>query len=500
MRRPGAPTRTTRRPRWTFVWLAGALALLWPPLALVAPRVHAPDSPAREPSATTEHEPPPAVALVPPRAPVAARPERNALPTGTTISVAASAAPEEGARATTEPGPAPELARLEIRVTSGGRPASGAALELAHAASERPTRHSTDAGGELALALRPGRVRVVAFEREACAAPVSCALVAGETARLELELEPAFPVAGRVIDAHTGAPLAGVEVALWTFAELDTVTTAADGTFLHPRFPARSPAQQLAARARGYGVAVRYLRLGAEGAWTLAGRTADEVNVRGTGTPWVELALVREQRVRGRVLDERGDPLAGAELVAEGFFHAMASVATRDRATATSATDGRFELSGLRSDIGHSLVASAPGRATLALELPAEAGELDVGDLCLARESVLAGAVIDADGLPVADAEVVLRLSEVDELAPPAGVLDVGARLSGREWRARTTSDGAFAFTGLAARPLVLSVEHLDLAAADIELVPRSDGSFATPCVTLWPRGLTVAERAPRPR
>src|SRR5262249_50443022 len=156
---------------------------------------------------------------------------------------------------------------------------------------------------------------------------------AGAPAELELALEPALPVAGRVIDARTGAPIAGASVSFWTFAEGDAVVSGADGGFVHPRFPARAPSQQVAARASGYGLTVRYLRMQADGGWKLSAANAGDASSSGVGRPWIELALVPELRVTGRVSDEHGTALAGACVVAEGFFHSSPSVASRDAAS-----------------------------------------------------------------------------------------------------------------------------------------------------------------------
>jgi hypothetical protein len=304
------------------------------------------------------------------------------------------------------------------------------------------------------------------------------------------------------------------EVALWTFAERDTVLSDANGSFLHPRFPARAPSQQIAARAPGYGVAVRYLRIDADGAWKIPGRTADEQSLRGTGTPWIELVLVPERVVRGRVRDEHGRPLAGARVAAEGFFHAQAAVATRDSREARSDADGSFALAGLRSDIGHSLLVEAQGRAAALRELEAGATEIDAGELVLARETVLSGVVIDPAGLPLGGIEVVLREAEpapvlgetvlgetvlgetvLGEPVPGAGGLDVAVRVQGRERRATTTAAGTFLFEGLAPQPFTLALAHEPGAQDELALQPRPDGTFESPLLTLWPRAQGVAER-----
>lgn len=493
---PGEP-----RASWTLVLIASAFLFLAHAIGLVTPRSRAPADATSANRVSPEHEPPPSPLVSPRPAPPEATPSGDATPGREAARKAADAAPGWRSAGPASMNHAPDLAVLEIRVTSAGRAVAGASIELVHDALGEATAaaalHATGADGLLRLELAPGTVRAAAWSADACALPASAKLEVGTLARLELALEPAFPVAGRVIDADTGAPVAGAEVALWTFAERDTVVTGADGSFLHPRFPARAPAQQIVAHAAGYGVAVRYLRIDANGAWKISARTAEEESVRGTGTPWVELELVRELRVSGRVMDERGVPIAGARVSAEGFFHALASVATRDRREGTSDADGRFELFGLRSDIGHSLLAEAPGRAAELRELAAGLERVDAGELVLARETVLAGAVIDPAGLPLSGVEVVLRSASAE--LPPAehGALDVAARIQGRERRVRTTSEGTFVFEHLVSGPVTLTVEDARGARTEMELLPRADGGFESPCVTLWPASPTVAERLP---
>lgn len=496
---PGAPEQRARRTTWTLVLVVSAFLALAPGMGLVSSRSRSAAETPRAHEHTPSHEPPPSPLVAPRSVPAVARASAGGSNGRETAPAAADAGsgPEETGPASIPS--ASDLARLEIRVTSAGRAAPEATVELvcqpACADTAIPTSalYTTDAEGRVRLEVAPGKVRAAAWSAEACALPASGALAAGELTRLELELEPAFPVAGRVLDARTGAPIAGAEVALWTFAERDTVTSASDGSFRHPRFPARAPAQQIAARAAGYGVAVRYLRIDADGAWKIPAASATETSLRGTGTPWVELVLAPEQIVSGRALDEAGRPLAGARVAAEGFFHALPSVATRDGAETNSDADGRFELRGLRSDIGHSLLVEAAGRAAVLRELAADptgtGGTLDVGELVLVPECVLAGFVVGPDGLPQAEAEVVLRLADAASApcpgTPAANPLDVGARLQGCERRARTDVHGAFVFEGLAPASIVLRAEHGAGLAAELALHPRADGSFEAPCLAL---------------
>jgi protocatechuate 3,4-dioxygenase beta subunit len=490
---------------WTLVLVATAVLALPSAIGLVSPRSRSAAEPPSEKNATAEREPPPSplAAPRPPRADDCTSPAR--VPSAKESAWRAEdAGHEPSALRPASVNHAPELAVLEIRVTRSGRAEAGAAIELVHqpsaaapGSSPAPALHLCDEQGALRLELAPGTVRAVAWSADACALPASATLAALAPARLELELEPAFPVAGRVLDARTGAPIAGATVALWTFSERDIVTTGPDGSFRHPRFPARAPSQQIAARASGYGAAARYLRVAEDGSWKLPACTVSEGTVKGTGTPWVELALVPELRVRGSLVDERGQPLAAAQVSVEGFYHVLPSVAARDFAVAASDARGGFELGGLRSDVGHSLLVEAAGFAHELVELDLDASEtgaaaLDLGTLVLARETVLAGAVIDADGQPLAGVEVVLHSSGATPNARNA--LDVAARIQGRELRATTSAEGTFQFEHLAPRPVTIALENASGVRTALELLPRPDGSFESPCLTLAPVSVALAE------
>jgi len=373
----------------------------------------------------------------------------------------------------------PDRVRLVVRVQERGRPV---AAQLEHHAldSALPEVAAVPADGTRVLRLEPGRVRLVAWSAQALSRPLELELA--HDTEVELELLPALPVEGRVVSAQDGTPVVGAEVSFWTAAERDLVLTDSSGRFRHPRFPAGGPAQQVCVRAQGFGKSVRYLRLDADGAWKLAATRTGEASVNGNGTPFLELALVPELVVRGRVLDAAGAPLAGARVAAEGYVHARPSVAVRDLAETHTALDGGFELRGLRSDVGHALVVAATGHATLAHELP-PARTLELGGLALAPESVVAGLVVDADGVPLADAEVVLERAGSAPLA--AGPDDASTRVLGRSLRTRTDANGAFLFVGLAATPLVLRAESSSGAATDTELFPDGRGQYPPACLQL---------------
>lgn len=151
--------------------------------------------------------------------------------------------------------------------------------------------------------------------------------------------------------------------------------------------------------------------------------------------------------VRGSTVDERGEPLAGVEVIAFASFEPEFDddLALDTRATTRSDALGRFELSGLpdrfflhaRDDAGR--VAVAGFSAAFG---SAQASE-DV-ELHLARAFNAVGRVVDSLGQPIADAAV--RATTMSRRGPGRAASD--ARTSYRALVAYTTeSDGQGRFT-----------------------------------------------------
>ncbi len=506
---PPRPLRDPRPQRAVFLLLLALLAFL-PAVGLISSRPRSAAEPPGEHTVTPEHEPPPSTLVAPRPLPAGARaPDRD-------IDARDGVARRQDAGRATETRPAstimPEQALLELQVLEDGHAAQHSWIELGltPAGSETETLElvQADAQGLARLALEPGSVRAVAWGASSTALPVFAELAAGERRTLELVCQPAWPVAGRVVDAESGAPLADATVSFWTFAERDTVRSGPDGSFVHPRFPSGAPAQQVRATKTGHGPAVRYLRLHGDGRWKLSGASEQEPDQLGQGTPWIELALVPELTVRGRVADEQGRAIAGARVSLEGYFRVLPSVASRDGGAAESASSGAFAIGGLRSDIGHALSVEAPGFAQETLELEQGDGrELDLGTLVLRREALLAGVVIDAAGQPVEDVEVVLEpLGSVPAMdtaaAGPGGALDVQARFQGREWRVRTDATGTFLFEHLTREEHRVLVQRDRDSLAECNVVPRADGTFPDLALELLPASLVLegtVSRAGRP-
>jgi len=432
--------------------------------------------------------------------------------TGRRTPVAAPAPVDAEREEVAAPAPTESNARanVEIVVHTGvaGR-AEGVRLELGYtppgADHERVELRRADPRGRLRAAFGPGTLRIVAWDDRSVAGPVFYELAAGTSERCELMLELGREVAGRVVDAETGAPVEDAAVSFWTFAERDRARTGPDGSFRHARFPAGERAQQIRVEAAGYGAAVRYLKIEAGGGWSLPDPFDEAAARSGSGTPFVEIALVRELRVGGRVTDANGAPIEGATVSAEGYFRILPRAASRDAASTLTSATGEFALAGLRSDIGHSLLVHAPGHAEHLLELPpAPEGELSVGDVSLAREGLCAGVVIDPDGYPVEDIEVALvplaeegaggTVAPAARSAASAPGLDVGARIQGTQWESRTRPDGTFLFEHLVERPYVVVVSRDREPLVEHEIRPGAGdfGSFGDLELRLPPETLTL--------
>jgi protocatechuate 3,4-dioxygenase beta subunit len=424
-------------------------------------------------------EPPPAASVEPP-ARLAASTQR------TTAALAATTAPapEREADALAPPEES-ALSRIEITVreAGSGRAVPGARVELGHTArgafaeSLRVTR--SDSAGRVRVELAPGDLRLVGWKDRLTASPVHVELVAGGDATAELLLELGHEVAGRVVDAATDLPVPGATIAFWTHSERDVVRAGPDGGFVHVRFPRTEFAEQVVVTAPGYGRAVRYLEV-AEDGWTVPAAFDDGEETSGTGSPWIEIALVPELRVAGQVVDEAGEPVAGATVTVEGFFHVLPGVASCDGAEGTTDAEGAFAFAGLRSDVGHGLLVSAPGFAERTLELPVAAGAIELARIRLAQETVLAGVVIDAEGFPVEDVEVLLHPLDAD--APdgrePASALDVSVRVEGTRRSARSSPAGTFVFESLRPVPHRLIVVRDAEPLVVVEVEPVAGATF----------------------
>lgn len=302
---------------------------------------------------------------------------------------------------------------------------------------------------------------------------------AGAWAPLQPESPAARPeeplvLSGQVVDANGRKPIPGALV--WASADPAAFTrTDADG-----RFQVTAPGRRrfdLEVAAPGY-----LLKR------ALVARP--QLVSRKTGT----LALTRAGRLRGRVLDPQGRPLAGAVVVAvpQGSQGARA-FSPADPVADRTVTDpqGRFELRRVRPEQTYEIRASRAGAFPVAQ--PATVGEAAAQPreltLVLAPARAARGKVQDPAGRPIAGAEAVarpaLRPGSPDEAADDtaAPVVQSDAR-------------GVFSLPELPAAEVELTVRHKGYAPAVLPAlrIPAGTGPADLGVVTLRP-GATLAGR-----
>ena len=359
----------------------------------------------------------------------------------------------------------------------GGRAIAGGEVTLFEAdGAPLPRTVTSDADGRFRfVAVLPGSYLVGAHAEGFYPAEPRPVRVGKSPASVEVRLDPGATIEGRVIDENA-QPVADAAVEVsgeapdGTPIAMTASSSAADGAGarLEPsgelgilRGPVPYPPPTPVAAAAP---APKQFRTDDKGVFRVTGLPAGRLVVvalhpdfaRGASEPMsvvagaelhVTVVLSRGVEVRGRVTDERGDPVAGAEVTGDG--------------TALAASDAHGEY-----DIAHvaralTLTVRAPGflPATRAVS-PSERGPFDV---TLRRaEGRLAGDVIDDRGTPVAAARVEI-------VAPP-----MPAR-----W-VTTDRAGHFLAEGLGPGPYRVVVTHADFAPATFDAVaPTADARFA---------------------
>jgi protocatechuate 3,4-dioxygenase beta subunit len=316
-----------------------------------------------------------------------------------------------------------------VREATTGAPVAGSAVVLTGALGGGRKSADTLAGedgGYRFEGLPPGKFQVQARPaRHADSAVVTAVVEEGAEARVDLEVVPGAAVSGLVTEKGSGAALSGV-----------TVTAN-----LHHRRNAKTGPD---GRYRLEGLPAGALYLTAEG--------PDHPAVGGTTTvsgPGAEATLnfelARGAVVSGSVTDSQGAPVPEAEVMAVG---------APARQVKTGA-DGAFTLRGVPVERQVIVTASKAGFATTlsdALILrPAE--EMEGLRLVLLAGARVRGRVLTAEGLPAADAQVMVIAKPAPGMRPayppngkadaagafdlfpvPPGEWQVAARLMGAQF------------------------------------------------------------------
>lgn len=264
---------------------------------------------------------------------------------------------------------------------------------------------------------------------------------------------PPVRLTGRVIDATTQRPVSGA----WVWSADDpggVVRTDRAGVYQLAR-PGAEPFEVHAADPRYAPVAAKVER----GVVPL-------------------LALMPSPALFGRVVDDGGRPVPGAEILLSRRTEGGSWSAREDAKRARTRADGTFRISGLTAAASYDLLAASVGFAPTrwAVTVPSgreiSSAEALLPRIVLSRGLAVFGAVIDSSGRPVAGARVELFRSALGRRAPGAA----SSRIESGLYRAVSGWKGRFALQSLPAGRYDLRIEARGLAqlAQDgIELVDR---------------------------
>jgi protocatechuate 3,4-dioxygenase beta subunit len=281
----------------------------------------------------------------------------------------------------------------------------------------------------------PGRVRVLVHHPQYVdAVSDAVSLAPGGTATLDVVMRAGGTLEGRVLDAG-GKPVDGARIVLAaTRGGLERVArTASDGSFGFAAVPSD---------------VVLLVSPDDEGS-PVEMRAQVSIPEGGKRSLTLQLPAARDP-LPVRVRDDRGYPVATAQITATSLDPASALRETVFSNAQGEAVLPRAKGLPLRAEV------TAPGHAPATLHGDASTASLDA---VLSPGESASGLVRSTRGEPIADAEVVLYT-------------DLGAR------RTRTSADGMFALTDLAAGTARLAVRAVGFAGTSHDVAVQSNGGL----------------------
>ncbi len=301
-------------------------------------------------------------------------------------------------------------------------------------------------------------------------------LAAGASEPVAIALAPTATLAGRVVDADSGKPLAGIRLVARGESAVFQARSAADGRYSF----------------RGLGP--RRYRLSAEDdrfvPW------AKSVSVAAGQAETQDVPLARAATLAGRVVNEDGVPVEGARVrlsrEGENVFRAFMRSMEEEQAVRTS-RDGSFRATRLaagdnqRLDVRHD---DYEERAIGGISLTA--GAVRSGLTVVMRRGLsLRGVVKDEDGRPLAGCEV--SLSAARSIRAGRGGMQMQLIGPGSQLRRETGPDGRFEFRGLKAGEYTLAARRAGFSRASVDPVNVSEARAGEPLeLTLRP-GSTIS-------
>ena len=304
----------------------------------------------------------------------------------------------------------------------------------------------------------------------------SAVLAAGASEPTLIALAPTATLCGRVVEADSGKPLAGVRLVVRGDDAVFEARSLADGRYSF----------------RGLGP--RRYRLSAEDdrfvPWTRS------VSVASGQAETQDVPLARAATLVGRVVNEEGAPIEGARVRltrgGENVFRAFMRSMEEEQAV-RSGRDGSFRATRLaagdnqRLDVRHD---DYEERAIGGISLAPGATRSGL-TVVMRRGLSVRGIVKDEEGRPLAGCEV--SLSAMREIRAGRGGVQMGLIGPGNQVRRETGADGRFEFRGLKAGEYTLSARRPGFSRASVDPVNVSEARASEPLeLTLRP-GSTIS-------
>ncbi|HUL75693.1 MAG TPA: carboxypeptidase-like regulatory domain-containing protein, partial [Vicinamibacteria bacterium] len=306
---------------------------------------------------------------------------------------------------------------------------------------------------------------------------VSQPLTTGTGEALTLVLAPTATLAGRVVDADGGKPLAGIRL-----------LARAEG---EAAFLARSGAD---GRYAIRGLPPRTYRLSAEDERFVP--WSRPVTVAAGQAETRDLPLARGATLAGRVVDEQGAPIEGARVqVTRGGENAIQAFmrSMEGEGAVRTGRDGSFRAGrlaageGQRLDVRHD---EYEERAIGGISLTAGATRSGF-TVVLRRGLSVRGVVKDEEGRPLAGAAVTLSGSRT--LRAGRGGVQMSFIGPGNQVRRETGPDGRFEFRGLKSSDYTVAARRAGFAGATVDPVKVGETRAAEPLDLVLRPGVTVS-------
>jgi len=304
----------------------------------------------------------------------------------------------------------------------------------------------------------------------------SAVLAASSSEPVAIALAPTATLSGRVVEADTGKPLAGIRLVARSEGAALLTRSLADGRY----------------SIRGLGP--RRYRLSAEDdrfvPWTRS------VSVVAGQSEAQDVPLARAATLAGRVVNEEGAPIEGVRVRVsrggENVVRAFIRSLEGEQAVVRTARDGSFRATrlapgdNLRLDLRHD---DYEERAIGGISLAPGATRSGLS-VVMRRGLAVRGVVKDEDGRPVAGCEVTLSSSRT--IRGGRGGMQMQLIGPGNQVRRETEADGRFEFRGLKAGGYTVSARRSGFARATVDPVNVTEARAAEPLELVLRPGATI--------